>query len=73
MAPQSPQATRTVIYVLIAVGIVGLVGASLATPPAAAGGDANMTTPFLFATAGTLAFVVAGVLAFRLLRGGGRR
>jgi hypothetical protein len=36
------------------------------------GADADMTVPFVLASIGTLAFVAAGVMAFRQLRGGSR-
>ena len=63
---------RWMIYVLIAVGFAGLIGAHevsvMSSDP-----DANATAPFLLAAAGTLAFIVAGIMAFRMLKGGGWR
>jgi Ca2+/Na+ antiporter len=56
------------IYILIAIGFAGLIGAH---EIAGTDENADLTAPFLLAAAGTLAFVVAGVMAFRMLRGGG--
>ena len=58
---------RVLIYLLIAVGFAGLIGAH---EIAGTDENADWVAPFLLATAGTLAFVVAGVMAFRMLRGG---
>jgi Ca2+/Na+ antiporter len=57
---------RVMIYVLIAIGFAGLIGAHeiVGTDE-----NADVIAPFLLATAGTLAFVVAGVIALRMLRG----
>ncbi len=60
---------RTVIYVLIAVGFAGLIGAHEVTPPDATA-DASMTLPFVLAAIGTASFIIAGVLAFRMLKRG---
>jgi heme A synthase len=57
---------RLTIYVLIAIGFAGLIGAH---EVAVIDTDADTLAPFLLATAGTLAFVVAGWMAFRMLRG----
>jgi hypothetical protein len=58
---------RVTIYVLIALGFAGLIGAH---EVAVLDPDADDTlAPFLLATAGTLAFVVAGLMGFRMLRG----
>jgi heme A synthase len=68
MAPQKPTAARKgAIYALLGVGFAGLIGAH-----EVAGTDENADAilPFILAVGGTLAFVVAGVLAFRLLRNG---
>ncbi len=58
-----------VIYVLIAVGFAGLIGAHEVTPPDVSD-DTNMTLPLVLAAIGTLSFVVAGLLAFRMLKRG---
>ena len=60
---------RWMIYVLIATGFAGLIGAHEVTAWSS-DPDANQTAAFLLAAAGTLAFVLAGVTAFRMLRGG---
>jgi ABC-type uncharacterized transport system permease subunit len=59
-----------VIYVLIALGFAGLIGAHEIS-----GSDENsdLTLPFILAAAGTLCFVAAGLLARRLMKGGGLR
>jgi heme A synthase len=60
---------KAIIYVLIGVGFAGLIGAHEVAPADAA--DADMTLPFVLAAIGTLSFVVAGMLAFRVLKRGG--
>jgi hypothetical protein len=54
------------VYALIAAGFAGLIGAH----EFAGSGDSADTVPFVLSLIGTLAFVVAGVMAFRMLRGG---
>lgn len=61
---------RVTIYVLIALGFAGLIGAHEIS---GTDENADMTVPFLLAGAGTLSFIVAGVMAYRMLRGGGSR
>jgi hypothetical protein len=61
---------RVTIYVLIAVGFAGLIGAH---EIAGTDENADVVAPLLLAAAGTLAFIAAGVMALRLLRGGGWR
>ena len=63
--------TKGMIYALVGTGFAGLIGAHEVTAwmPQAAD-DSNAFAPFLLAAAGTLSFIVAGVLAFRLLRQG---
>ncbi len=61
---------RTVIYVLIAVGFAGLIGAHEVSP-ADVSADTDMTLPLVLAAIGTLSFIVAGVMAFRMLKRGG--
>jgi hypothetical protein len=57
---------RVFIYGLIVLGFVGLIGAHEIS---GTDENADVVAPFLLATAGTLSFVTAGVLAFRMLRG----
>jgi len=64
MAPQKPTAAKKgAIYALLGAGFAGLIGAH-----EVAGADEDAILPFILAAGGTLAFVVAGVLAFRLMR-----
>ena len=64
---------RAARYALIGIGFAGLIGAhEVATMKPDRGADADMTVPFVLASIGTLAFVAAGVMAFRQLRGGSR-
>jgi hypothetical protein len=60
-------APRIIIYTLIAVGFAGLIGAH---EIAGTDDNADAVAPLLLAAVGTLAFIVAGVMAFRMLRGG---
>ena len=55
------------IYVLIALGFVGLIGAHEISGPDE---TSDMTLPFILAAAGTLCFVAAGLMARKLLKGG---
>jgi hypothetical protein len=66
--PQPGAGRRGTIYALIGVGFAGLIGAH---EFAGTGDDADLTVPFILAAVGTLSFISAGVMAFRLLRGGG--
>jgi ABC-type uncharacterized transport system permease subunit len=59
-----------IIYVLIALGFAGLIGAHEVSGPDE---NSNLTLPFILAAAGTLCFVAAGLMARRLMRGGGSR
>ena len=59
-----------VIYVLIALGFAGLIGAHEVAGPDE---NADLTLPFILAAAGTLCFVAAGLMARRLMKGGGSR
>jgi heme A synthase len=59
---------RVLIYALIAVGFAGLIGGHEVTAMSS-DPDANENIAFVLATIGTLAFVLAGVMAFRMLRG----
>jgi len=58
------------IYVLIALGFAGLIGAHEVSGPDE---NADLTLPFILAAAGTLCFVGAGLIARRLMKGGGSR
>jgi len=58
------------IYVLIAFGFAGLIGAHEVSGPDE---NADLTLPFILAAAGTLCFVGAGLIARRLMKGGGSR
>ena len=68
MAPQPFAPKRGFLYTLIGIGFAGLIGAhevtALSSDP-----DAYSNAAFILATIGTLAFVVAGVIGFRQLRG----
>ena len=65
MTPQEIAGKKRVIYVLIALGFAGLIGAHEIAP---ADENADMTLPVLLAAAGTLCFVGAGLLARRLIK-----
>jgi heme A synthase len=58
------------IYVLIALGFAGLIGAHEVSSPDE---NADLTLPFILAAAGTASFVAAGLLARKLMKGGGWR
>lgn len=73
MALQPLALKKGIIYALIGVGFAGLIGAHELAPPAEAGTDADSIVPFVLTAVGTLAFITAGVMAIRLLRGGGWR
>ena len=55
------------IYVLIALGFAGLIGAHEISSPDE---NADLTLPFILAAAGTLCFVAAGLMARKLMKGG---
>jgi hypothetical protein len=65
MTPQEVASKKRVIYVLIALGFAGLIGAHEIAP---ADENADMTLSLLLAAAGTLCFVGAGLLARRLMK-----
>jgi hypothetical protein len=57
------------VYVLIALGFAGLIGAhEWAVTPPPPGGMSSMTMPFILAAIGTLCFVGAGLLARKLMK-----
>ena len=58
------------IYVLIALGFAGLIGAHEVSSPDE---NADLTLPFILAAAGTASFVAAGLMARKLLKGDGSR
>jgi heme A synthase len=58
------------IYVLIALGFAGLIGAHEVSSPDE---NADLTLPFILAAAGTACFVAAGLMARKLMRGGASR
>ena len=58
------------IYVLIALGFAGLIGAHEISGPDE---NSDLTLPFVLAAAGTACFVAAGLMARRLMRGGAPR
>ena len=58
------------IYVLIALGFAGLIGAHEVSSPDE---NADLTLPFILAAAGTASFVAAGLMARKLMKGGGWR
>src|SRR5580692_1508969 len=65
MTPQGITGKKRIIYLLIALGFAGLIGAHEITP---ADENADFTLPLLVAGAGTLSFVAAGLLARNLLK-----
>ena len=58
------------IYVLIALGFAGLIGAHEVSSPDE---NADLTLPFILAAAGTASFVAAGLMARKLMEGGAQR
>jgi hypothetical protein len=70
MTPQDAKYKKRIIYGLIGLGFAGLIGAHEFS-----GTDENsdLTLPFILAAAGTLSFVAAGLMARRLMKGGGSR
>jgi Ca2+/Na+ antiporter len=65
MTPQEIASKKRIIYLLIALGFAGLIGAHEITP---ADENADFTFPLLLAGAGTLCFVGAGLLARWLIK-----
>ena len=58
------------IYVLIALGFAGLIGAHEISGPDE---NSDLTLPFILAAAGTICFVAAGLMARKLMKGGASR
>jgi hypothetical protein len=67
MTPQDVKNKQRIIYVLIALGFAGLIGAHEISGPDE---TSDLTMPFILAAAGTLCFVAAGLMARKLLKGG---
>ena len=55
---------------LIGLGFAGLIGAHEVSSPDE---NADLTLPFILAAAGTASFVAAGLMARKLMKGGGWR
>jgi heme A synthase len=70
MTPQDAKNKTRIIYVLIALGFAGLIGAHEVSSPDE---NADLTLPFILAAAGTLCFVAAGLMARKLMKGGASR
>lgn len=68
-SPDAKNKTR-IIYVLIGLGFAGLIGAHEVSSPDE---NADLTLPFILAAAGTASFVAAGLMARKLMKGGGWR
>jgi hypothetical protein len=58
------------IYVLIALGFAGLIGAHEVSSPDE---NADLTLSFILAAAGTASFVAAGLTARKMMKGGASR
>jgi hypothetical protein len=75
MTPQDVKSKQRVIYLLIALGFAGLIGAHEVAVnwPSTEDDTTIITVPFILAAGGTLCFVAAGLLARKLLKGGAWR
>jgi hypothetical protein len=75
MMPQDAKNKQSIIYLLIALGFAGLIGAHEVAVnwPSADDDTTIITAPFILAAAGTLCFVAAGLLARKLMKGGASR
>jgi hypothetical protein len=75
MMPQDVKNKQRIIYLLIALGFAGLIGAHEVAVnwPSADDDTTIITAPFILAAAGTLCFVAAGLLARKLMKGGASR
>jgi hypothetical protein len=75
MTPQDVINKQRIIYLLIALGFAGLIGAHEVAVnwPSADDDTTIITAPFILAAAGTLCFVAAGLLARKLMKGGASR
>jgi hypothetical protein len=70
MTSQDAKNKTRIIYVLIGLGFAGLIGAHEISSPDE---NADLTLPFILAAAGTASFVAAGLMARKLMKGGGWR
>jgi hypothetical protein len=72
MTPQDVKNKQCIIFLLIALGFVGLIGAHEVAVnwPSVEDDTTIITVPFILAAAGTLCFVAAGLLARKLMKGG---
>jgi hypothetical protein len=60
---------KTIVYVLIALGFAGLIGAhELATMAPSSADEPRAALPFVLAALGTLCFVAAGLIARKLMK-----
>jgi hypothetical protein len=75
MTPHDVKIKQRVIYLLIALGFAGLIGAREVGVnwPSTEDDTTIITVPFILAAAGTLCFVAAGLLARKLMKGGASR
>jgi hypothetical protein len=75
MTPQDVKNQQRIIYLLIALGFTGLIGAHEVAVnwPSTEDDTTIITVPFILAAAGTLCFVAAGLLARKLMKGGASR
>jgi hypothetical protein len=75
MTPQDVKNKQHIIYLLIALGFAGLIGAHEVAVnwPSTEDDTTIITVPFILAAAGTLCFVAAGLLARKLMKGGASR
>ncbi len=75
MTPHDVKNKQRTIYLLIALGFAGLIGAHEVAVnwPSAEDDTTIITAPFILAAAGTLCFVAAGLLARKLMKGGASR
>jgi hypothetical protein len=76
MAPQPTANTKHILYALLALGFAGLIGAhewaSMTPSPSGPLSETGSEIgPLILAGLGTLSFVAAGLLARKLMKGGG--
>jgi hypothetical protein len=65
MTPEQTKQKKRAIYALVVLGFAGLIAAHEFS---GTDENADLTLPFIMATAGTLCFVGAGLLARRLMK-----
>jgi len=74
MRSQNNAGKKITVYVLIAAGFAGLIGAhEFAVMEPSPGETSSMTVPFILAAIGTVCFVAAGLMARKLMKEGGSR